>query len=76
VEGIATVIGLGGMFCRANDRLPPGTSLILRMSCAAVSFDAECSVCHANEQGMGIEFTRLTQEDNQQLDELLLQSQS
>lgn len=76
VEGIATVIGLGGMFCRTQDRLPPGTNLILQMTCAAASFEAECSVRHANEQGMGIEFTYFSPEDKQKLESLLLQLQS
>jgi len=76
LEGIASVIGLGGMFCRTNDRLSPGTNLILRMTWAASSFEAECSVRHANEQGMGIEFLHFRPEDRQKLERLLFRLQS
>lgn len=76
VEGIATVIGLGGMFCRTKDKLPPGTALTLHLTCAAAAFEAECSVRHANEQGMGVEFTGLTPENKQTLEQLLLQLQT
>jgi len=75
IDGIATVIGLGGMFCRAQEKLPPGTVLTLRLTCADTAFEAECSVRHANDQGMGIEFTRLTPENKQALESLLLELQ-
>jgi len=76
VEGIATVISLGGMFCRTKNRLPPGTVLTLRLTCAAGSFEAECAVRHSNEQGMGIEFTGLTTENRRTLENLLVQLQT
>ena len=76
VDGIATVIGLGGMFCRTQDKLPPGTALTLRLTCADTSFETKCSVRHANEQGMGVEFTGFTPENKQRLENLLIQFQT
>lgn len=73
VEGLATVIGPGGMFCRTKDILPPGTVIKLRLTCAAASFEVECSVRHANEHGLGIEFTGLTPENKHALEGILLQ---
>ena len=75
IEGIATVIGLGGMFCRCPEKRPPGTRLALRLTCALGSFEVECNVRHANEQGMGIEFSGFTSENKQALENLLLQLQ-
>lgn len=76
LEGIATVIGLGGMFCRSKDKQPPGTVITLHFTCPAVTFELECTVRHVNEQGMGIEFTDFTPENRQRLEALLLQLQA
>lgn len=74
-EGIATVIGLGGMFCRTQNKIPTGTVLDLLLTYAADSFKVQCTVRHANEQGMGIEFTGFTPEDKQKLEKILLRLQ-
>ena len=73
LEGVATVIGVGGMFCRTKDTLAPGTVLPLALTCGSNSVAVECGVRHVNENGMGIEFTGLTPENEQKLKELLLQ---
>ena len=73
IEGIATVIGVGGMFCRTKETQPPGTVLPLTLTCGSNSVEVECSVRHVNENGMGVEFTSLTPENEQKLRELLLQ---
>jgi hypothetical protein len=76
VEGVATVIGFGGMFLRSKTRLPPGSSLPLKISCSAVSFQAECNVRHFNEAGMGVEYTALTPENEEKLKAFLHQLQT
>jgi len=73
VEGVATVIGVGGMFCRTKNNLAPGTVLPLALTCGSNSVAVECAVRHVNENGMGIEFTGLTPENEQKLNQLLLQ---
>lgn len=75
-EGTVTVIGLGGMFCRANDKRPYGTALTLLLTCPVASLQVEGTVRHSNEQGMGIEFTGLTRENRQKLEKLLHQLQA
>jgi len=67
------VIGIGGMFCRTKDTCPPGTILPLAIKCGSNSVDVECSVRHVNENGMGIEFTRLSPENEQKLKKFLVQ---
>jgi PilZ domain len=75
VEGVATVIGLGGMFVRSKAPLPPGSLLTLEMSFPLASFHAQCSVRHANDSGMGVEFTSLTPENQKTLDAFLFELQ-
>jgi c-di-GMP-binding flagellar brake protein YcgR len=75
IQGIATVIGLGGMFCRSKDRRPPGTVLPLVLKCPTGAIECEGTVRHFNEQGMGIEFTRFTPENKQKLEDLIRELQ-
>jgi PilZ domain-containing protein len=72
VEGVATVIGLGGMFCRTKNTLAVGTELMLTLTCPIVSFNSRARIRHVNDRGMGIEFTELSPEDKQNLEQLLL----
>ena len=72
VEGNATVISLNGMFCRTHARLAAGTVLNLVLQSPAVSVELQGTVRHANEQGVGIEFTGCTEENRQRLKDLLL----
>jgi hypothetical protein len=73
VRGIATVIGLGGMFVRSNAAAPPGSVLRLAATCPFLSIESRCTVRHVLEDGMGVEFTRLTRANEQKLKWLLFQ---
>jgi hypothetical protein len=73
LEGVATVIGLGGMFVRTKSPQPPGTTLKLALTCLLTSVELECSVRHVAENGCGIEFTAMTPENEEKLRGLLLQ---
>ncbi len=71
LTGIATVIGLGGMFLRANDVQPPGTVFALKLTCANLSIQVDCAVRYLTDHGMGIEFTAITPENDRKLRNLL-----
>jgi len=73
VDGIVTVMGLGGMFCRTKDTRSLGTTLSLRLTCPSILLELGCTVRHVNQNGMGIEFTSVTPENELKLKELLLQ---
>ena len=73
LTGIATVIGVGGMFLRAKDMRPPDTVLTLKLTCAAVLIEIGCTVRYVTDHGMGIEFTTITPENEQKLRDFLLQ---
>jgi hypothetical protein len=70
VEGMATVIGLGGMFVRTKNTSPPGTVIKIGVSS---SLELECAVRDVDENGMGVEFTALTPENLEKLEKLLVQ---
>ncbi|HEY6442135.1 MAG TPA: PilZ domain-containing protein [Candidatus Acidoferrales bacterium] len=71
LAGVATVIGMGGMFLRAKDMQPPGTALLLKLTCAATLIDVGCTVRYVTDHGMGIEFTTITAGNDQKLLNLL-----
>jgi c-di-GMP-binding flagellar brake protein YcgR len=73
VEGVATVIGLGGMFVRTQTVPPPGSVLRLGLIGPSISLESECTVRHVADNGIGVEFTRITPGDEQRLKRLLLQ---
>jgi len=74
VIGVATVIGLDGMFFRTIARRPVGSVMRLVLECPGFSFQvAECTVRSVNDYGMGTEFTAITPEDQLELTKLLLQ---
>lgn len=73
VEGVVTVIGLGGMFVRTQILRPPGSVLHLTLVCPLVSIESECTVRRVAENGMGIEFTGMTPEEEEKLKQLLHQ---
>jgi len=72
-EGVVTVIGLSGMFIRANSPPSIGSVLYLQVTSPSVSFASECVVRHVTPNGMGVELTSLTPENEQKLKELLFQ---
>ncbi len=73
VDGVATVVGLGGMFCRTKDTRALGTVLVLTLTCPSTLVELGCTVRHVNQHGMGIEFTSVTPENELKLKELLRQ---
>jgi hypothetical protein len=73
VEGIVTVIGLGGMFIRTRNSQPYGAVLNLRIQNEFSVFDAQCTVRNVADNGLGVEFTSLSSTDEQKLKGLLRQ---
>jgi PilZ domain len=72
LRGTVSVIGLGGMFVRTKIPVPPGTVLNVTLTCSILSFESQCTVRHVNPNGMGVEFTGLTPENEQKLKALLV----
>lgn len=72
LRGLVTVIGLGGMFIRTKDSQPYGTILPIKLADPLVTFDAECTVRNVAENGLGVEITGITPENEQKLKTLLL----
>ncbi len=72
LEGTVTVIGLGGMFIRTSDAQPYGEVLTLVVEDHSARFDAECTVRHVAENGLGVEITKITPQNEQRLRALLL----
>jgi len=71
LTGVATVIGMGGMFLRAKDMQPPGTAFALKLTCADKLIEVGCTVRYVTDHGMGIEFTSITGGNDQKLLSLL-----
>jgi PilZ domain len=71
IAGLATVIGLGGVFVRTNDTPEPGCVLKLDLLGPSVSFESECTVRHVGETGIGVEFTRIEPQEEEKLKALL-----
>lgn len=72
VDGIVTVIGLGGMFIRTSKTQPFGTVLKLKLNDPVVTFEAEFTVRSVAENGIGVEITKISPENEQRLKALLL----
>ncbi|HUJ32005.1 MAG TPA: PilZ domain-containing protein [Candidatus Acidoferrum sp.] len=72
LDGTVTVIGLGGMFIRTAKPQPFGTVLKLKLEDPVASFEAECTVRHVADNGVGVEITNISIENEQRLKALLL----
>ena len=72
LSGLVSVIGLGGMFIRTKDSQPYGTVLPMQLADPLVTFEAECTVRNVAENGLGVEITGITAENEQKLKTLLL----
>jgi len=72
LEGVVTVIGLGGMFIRSNAKQPFGTVLKLKIDDPVATFEAECTVRSVAENGIGVEITKISPENEQRLRALLM----
>ena len=71
-EGLVTVIGLGGMFIRTSKARPAGRVLKLVLEDPAATFESECTVRSVAENGVGVEITAITSENERRLRALLL----
>jgi hypothetical protein len=72
LNGTVRVIGLGGMFIRTRRLLHHGRSFLLELKDTFISFSAECTVRNVNENGIGVEITQISPENEQKLKMLLL----
>jgi PilZ domain len=72
LEGTVTVIGLGGMFIRTRNSQPHGAVLDLTVEDPIARFEAQCTVRNVAENGLGLEITKITPENEQRLGALLL----
>lgn len=66
-EGVVTVIGLGGMFIRTENIGPVGAVFPLRLEDPVAPFEFECTVRHVAENGLGVEITKVSSQDEQRL---------
>jgi PilZ domain len=73
LEGVVTVIGLGGMFIRTRTSCPAGSVLNMVLTSSFLSFESECTVRHAGTHGIGVELTQITAENEQKLKTLLIE---
>ncbi len=71
IEGVATIVGLGGMYLRSRKQPPPGSSLNFRVDCPGLSFEAIGQVRDVADTGMGVEYMVITQENEEKLKLLL-----
>jgi hypothetical protein len=72
LEGLVTVIGFGGMFIRTNKSQPFGTVLKLKLVDPVATFEAEFTVRSVADNGIGVEITKISPENQQRLKTLLL----
>jgi PilZ domain len=72
IAGLATVIGLGGVFVRTNGVAEPGIVAKLVLFGPSISFECEGTVRYVAETGLGVEFTRIDPQDEEKLKALLL----
>ena len=72
LSGVVSVIGLGGMFIRTSKAQPAGTVLKLVLEDPPATFESECTVRHIAENGVGVEITGITPENERRLRALLL----
>jgi hypothetical protein len=72
LEGIVTVIGLGGMFIRTGNSYPAGAVLHVVLKCSPLSIESECIVRNSVSNGIGVELTEVTPENEQKLKALLI----
>jgi PilZ domain len=72
LDGVVTVIGLGGMFIRTMKTQPFGTVLKLKLDDPVTTFEAEFTVRSVAENGIGVEITKISPENEQRLKALLI----
>lgn len=70
-EGVVTVIGLGGLFFRSSQSAPAGTVLHLVLTDKGFTLEFDCAVRNIAPNGLGVEFTGISHENEQKLKALL-----
>lgn len=70
-EGVVTVIGVGGLFFRTSQSAPAGTVLHLVLTDKRFTLEFDCTVRNIAPNGLGVEFTGITHENEQKLKSLL-----
>ena len=71
LEGRVTVIGLGGMFIRTNRVLAAGAVVHVKLTDPLLTLETDCIVRNVAENGLGVEFARLSAENECKLKDLL-----
>jgi PilZ domain len=71
VDGLVSIVGLGGIFLRTKISLPTGTVVQLTIVDPHVTIEVECTVRNLESNGIGLEFTRITHENRLKLKSLL-----
>ena len=76
LEGTVSVIGLRGMFVRTKSPPAAGSTHHVVLTGANVSLESECKVVHVKPNGMGVELSGLTPENEEKLKALLRELKS
>ena len=71
LEGKVSVLGLGGMFTRTGEALPPGEALRVRVQGSDAQLEAESVVRNTANGGMGVEFVEMQKAQTANLQSLL-----
>ena len=71
LEGKVSVLGLGGMFIRTPEALPPGEALRVRVQGGDAQLEAECVVRNKANGGVGVEFVEMQKAQTANLQSLL-----
>lgn len=72
LDGRVSVLGLTGMFIRTRDTHPVGATLVLRLYASdTVVVEGQCVVRDVLPGGMGVEFSVISEKDEQALKRLL-----
>ena len=71
LDGVVSVIGLSGMFIRTKESQPAGTTLALRIHALDTDIEIQCIVRDVEPGGLGVEFNRLSADNEQKLRSVL-----
>jgi PilZ domain len=73
IEGVVSVVGLGGVFLRTRSSRPVGTPMHLKLAGPLAALEFDCAVRYVGDNGLGFEITSIAPLDEQKLKFLLLQ---
>jgi hypothetical protein len=71
LDGLVSVIGLSGMFIRTKESHPAGTTLAVRLHALDADIEVQCIVRDVEPGGLGVEFNRLSADNEQKLKSVL-----